>query len=163
MKVLLASLTCLSALTFSVSSFGQALETDTPDGLMKAVTMQVLDQIKTDNQIQNGSVTRITQLVNEKILPYADFQRTTRLAMARNWNLASPQQQRQIVDQFKTLLIRTYAGALAQVTNHQIEYQPFRAPSDATDVVVRSIVVHNNSRLELDYRAVQDAPGLARL
>jgi phospholipid transport system substrate-binding protein len=132
---------------------------DTPDGVMKTVTQQVLDEIKSDKQIQSGSITRITQLVNERILPYTDFQRTTRLAMARNWNLASPQQQQQIVEQFKVLLIRTYAGALAQVRDQQIEYQPFRAPADATDVVVRSVIVHSSSPIELDYRLYKTPQG----
>ena len=150
MKSLFAALLYVVSAAFFGSAVGQTPNMDTPDGVMKTVTQQVLDEIKSDKQIQSGSISRITQLVNEKILPYTDFQRTTRLAMARNRNSASPQQQQQIVEQFKMLLIHTYAGALAQVTNHQIEYQLFRAPPDATDVVVRSVVVHNSSRLELD-------------
>jgi phospholipid transport system substrate-binding protein len=110
-------------------------------------------------QIQSGSISHITQLVNEKILPYTDFQRTTRLAMARSWSTASPQQQAQIVEQFKILLVRTYAGALAQVRDQQIQYKPFRAPSDATDVVVRSVVVQNGSQMELDYRLYKTPQG----
>jgi phospholipid transport system substrate-binding protein len=159
MKLLLAALLYAVSAAFSGSAFGQAPSMDTPDGVMKTVTQQVLDELKSDKQIQAGSITRITELVNEKILPYTDFQRTTRLAMARNWNLASPQQQQQIVEQFKTLLIRTYAGALSQVRDQQIEYQPFRAAPDATDVVVRSVIVHSSSPIELDYRLYKTPQG----
>src|SRR3981189_1236806 len=79
-----------------------------PDGMIETVTQQVLNQIKNDKEIQAGNMAhnmaRVTELVNEKILPYTDFTRTTRLAMGRNWNAATPQQQQQIVEQFKLLL-----------------------------------------------------------
>jgi phospholipid transport system substrate-binding protein len=131
----------------------------TPDGLVKTVTSQVLDQIKADKQIQSGNITRITQLVNEKILPYTDFTRTTRLVMGRNWNTATPQQQKDIVEQFKMLLIRTYSGALAQVRDQQVQYKPFRADPSDTDVVVRSVVLNNGSPIELDYRLYKTPQG----
>jgi phospholipid transport system substrate-binding protein len=159
MKILFAALLYVVSACFLESAVAQSLSMDTPDGVMKTVTQQVLDDIKSDQQIQSGSISRITRLVNEKILPYTDFQRTTRLAMARNWNLASTQQQQQIVEQFKILLIRTYAGALAQVRDQQITYQPFRAQSDATDVVVRSVIVHNNSPIDIDYRLYKTPQG----
>jgi phospholipid transport system substrate-binding protein len=159
MKSLFAALLYLVLANFSGSAVGQISNMDTPDGVMKTVTRQVLDAVKSDKQIQSGSISRITQLVNEKVLPYTDFQRTTRLAMGRNWNVASPQQQLQIVEQFKTLLVRTYAGALAQVRDQQIEFQPFRQAPDAIDVVVRSVIVHNSSPIELDYRLYKTPQG----
>jgi phospholipid transport system substrate-binding protein len=130
-----------------------------PDGMIKTVTQQVLNQIKNDEEIQTGNMARITELVNEKILPYTDFTRTTRLAMGRNWNSATPQQQQQIVEQFKLLLIRTYSGALAQARDKQIAYQPFRSSPAHTDVVVRSAIVNNGSPLELDYRLYKTPQG----
>lgn len=132
---------------------------ETPDEMVRTVTLQVLDGIKSDRQIQSGSIRHVIQLVNEKILPYTDFERTTRLAMARNWSAASRQQQQQLVAQFELLLIHTYAGALAQVHDQRIEYRPFRASTDATDVVVRTVVVDNNSSLELDYRLYKTEKG----
>jgi phospholipid transport system substrate-binding protein len=119
----------------------------------------VLDQIKADKQIQSGNITRITELVNEKILPYTDFTRTTRLVMGRNWNTATPQQQKEIVEQFKMLLIRTYSGALAQVRDQQVQYKPFRASPEDTDVVVRSVVINNGSPIQLDYRLYKTPQG----
>src|SRR4029079_1079256 len=94
---------------FCNNASAQAVDTSNPDTMIKTVTQQVLDQIKADKQIQSGNITRITELGNEKILPYTDFTRTTRLVMGRNWNSATPQQQKQIVEQFKMLLIRTYS------------------------------------------------------
>ena len=102
---------------------------------------------------------RIGQLVNEKILPYTDFRRTTQLAMGRNWRAATPDQQNAVVEQFKMLLIRTYAGALAQVKNQEIQYKPFRMNPDDTDTVVRSVVMNNGSPVELDYRLYKTPQG----
>jgi len=146
-------------MAFCSGAFAQSGDMSTPDGLVKTVTSQVLDQIKADKQIQSGNITRITQLVNEKILPYTDFTRTTRLVMGRNWNTASPQQQKDIVEQFKMLLIRTYSGALAQVRDQQVQYKPFRADPSDTDVVVRSVVLNNGSPIELDYRLYKTPQG----
>jgi phospholipid transport system substrate-binding protein len=146
-------------LAFCSGASAQTVDTSSPDGMIKTVTAEVLDDIKSDKQIQSGSIARITELVNQKILPYTDFTRTTRLVMGRNWNTATPEQQQQIVEQFKMLLIRTYAGALAQVRNQQVEYKPFRADPSDTDVVVRSVVLNNGSPIELDYRLYKTAQG----
>ena len=152
----------LFAALFSFASAGasaQTVDSNSPDGLVKTVTQQVIDAIHADKSIQQGDITHITQLVNEKILPYTDFRRTTQLAMGRNWRAATPDQQTQIVEQFKTLLIRTYSGALAQVRDQQIQYKPFRANPDDTDVVVRSIVMNNGQPIELDYRLYKTPQG----
>ena len=146
-------------LSFAGGAFAQTVDTSNPDALVKTVTQQVMDQIKGDKTIQGGDISKITQLVNEKILPYTDFRRTTQLAMGRNWRTASPEQQQQVIEQFKTLLIRTYSGALAQVRDQQIQYKPFRANPDDTDVVVRSTVLNNGQPIELDYRLYKTAQG----
>lgn len=146
-------------LSFAGGAFAQTVDTSNPDAMMKTVTQQVMDQIKGDKSIQGGDLSKITQLVNEKILPYTDFRRTTQLAMGRNWRTATPEQQQQVIEQFKTLLIRTYSGALAQVRDQQIQYKPFRANPDDTDVVVRSTVLNNGQPIELDYRLYKTAQG----
>ncbi|SAL69027.1 Ttg2 family toluene tolerance protein [Caballeronia terrestris] len=157
-KLLLLPLFALF-LAFSSSASAQAVDTSNPDVLIKTVTQQVLDQIKADKQIQSGNITRITELVNQKILPYTDFTRTTRLVMGRNWNTATPQQQKEIVEQFKILLIRTYSGALAQVRDQEVQYKPFRASPEDTDVVVRSVVINNGQPIQLDYRLYKTPQG----
>ncbi|OTP79805.1 putative ABC transporter, auxiliary component YrbC [Caballeronia sordidicola] len=145
--------------TLSGAARAQSDDMSTPDGMMKTVTQQVLGEIKTDKAIQAGNLDGITRLVNEKILPYTDFTRTTRFVMGRNWASATPEQQKQIVEQFKLLLIRTYAGALSQVHDQQVVYQPFRAAPTDTDVVVRSAIMNSGSPLELDYRLYKTPQG----
>lgn len=144
---------------FTGVASAQAVDSSNPQALVQNVTQQVMQQIASDKSIQSGDITRITQLVNDKILPYTDFRRTTQLAMGRNWRSATPEQQAQIIEQFKTLLIRTYSGALAQVRNQQIQYKPFRASPDDTDVVVRSVVMNSGQPIELDYRLYKTPQG----
>jgi phospholipid transport system substrate-binding protein len=149
----------IALLSFGEGAFAQTVDTNSPDGMVKTVTQQVIDTIRSDKSIQQGDINKITQLVNEKILPYIDFRRTTQLAMGRSWRTATPEQQEQVVEQFKMLLIRTYAGALAQVRNQEIQYKPFRANPDDTDVVVRSTVMNNGQPIELDYRLYKTPQG----
>ncbi|WP_296660021.1 phospholipid-binding protein MlaC [Paraburkholderia sp.] len=143
----------------AASASAQAVDSSNPDAMVKTITQQVMDQIRGDKSIQSGDITKITQLVDQKILPYMDFRRTTQLAMGRNWRTATPEQQAQVIDQFKMLLIRTYSGALAQVRDQQIQYKPFRANPDDTDVVVRSTVLNNGQTIELDYRLYKTPQG----
>jgi phospholipid transport system substrate-binding protein len=145
--------------SFCTAAFAETVDTSSPEGMVKTVTQQVVDSIKSDPSIKSGDINRVTQLVNEKILPYIDFHRTTQLAMGRAWRTATPAQQAQLTEQFKMLLIRTYAGALAQVRDQQIQFKPFRANPDDTDVVVRSVVMNNGQPIELDYRLYKTAQG----
>jgi phospholipid transport system substrate-binding protein len=145
--------------SFGGAAFAQTVDTNSPDGLMKAVTQQVLDIIRSDPSIKQGDINRITQVVNEKILPYTDFRRTTQIAAGRAWRTATPQQRDQLVEQFKMLLIRTYSGALSQVRDQQVQFKPFRANPDDTDVVVSSVVMNNGQPLELDYRLYKTPQG----
>jgi phospholipid transport system substrate-binding protein len=150
---------CSALLSFSSGSFAQAVDTNSPDGMIKTVTGQVLDEIKSDSSLKSGDINKITQVVNQKILPYTDFRRTTQLAMGRAWRTATPQQRDQMVEQFKMLLIRTYSGALSQVRDQTVQFKPFRADPGATDVVVRSSVINNGQPIELDYRLYKTPQG----
>jgi phospholipid transport system substrate-binding protein len=144
---------------FSSGASAQAVDVNSPDAMIKTVTGQVLDEIKHDPSIKSGDINKITQIVNQKILPYTDFRRTTQLAMGRAWRQASPQQQDQMVEQFKMLLIRTYSGALSQVRDQTVQFKPFRADPGATDVAVRSVVMNNGQPVELDYRLYKTPQG----
>jgi phospholipid transport system substrate-binding protein len=157
-KLLRTAFLAMLALFCEVGS-AQSADMTSPDGMIKSVTQDVLHQIKSDKEIQSGNLTRITELVNEKILPYIDFTRTTRLVMGRYWASATPQQQAQVTEQFKLLLIHTYSGALAQVHDQELIYQPFRASPTDTDVVVRSSIINNGSPVELDYRLYKTPQG----
>lgn len=135
-----------------INSFAFAQNTSTPDGLVKFVVEDVMTTIKNDKAIQSGDLRKINALVDQKILPHSDFVKTTRLSMGRNWSKATPQQQAQITQEFKTLLIRIYGGALAQVKDQKVQYKPFRAAAEDTDVIVKTAVVGKGEPIQLDYR-----------
>ena len=136
----------------AAANAGANANMSTPDGLVKFVVEDVMSTIKSDKAIQSGDLRKVNALVDQKILPYSDFQKTTRLAMGRNWSKATPAQQALITQEFKTLLIRIYGGALAQVKDQKIQYKPFRASADDTDVIVRTAVVGKGEPIQLDYR-----------
>jgi phospholipid transport system substrate-binding protein len=157
-KLFFAPLLAL-AMGFTSLAHAQAADTGTPDGLIRSITTDVMNSVKSDPALQSGDINKVITLVNQKILPHTDFQRTTQLVMGRYWRQATPDQRQQITEQFKLLLIRTYSGAIAQIRNQRIDYLPFRAASDATDVVVRTQVQNQGQQIELDYRLEKTAAG----
>jgi phospholipid transport system substrate-binding protein len=111
-----------------------------PDALARSVTDEVLAIVRADKELQNGNQEKVIQLVESKVLPHFDFAHMTRLAVGRNWRDATPQQQQALVEEFKTLLVRTYTTAYRQYRNETIEYRPLRMAPGDTDVIVRSVV-----------------------
>jgi phospholipid transport system substrate-binding protein len=144
------------ALFFSFSSGTASAQTtpdpSTPDGLIKMIVADVMASVKADPEIQKGNIPRVVDLVEKKIVPYTDMRRTTQLAMGRNWSKASPEQQNQLIVEFKSLLIRTYSGALSQLRDQTVQYKPFRANPSDTDVIVRTVVIGKSDPIPLDYR-----------
>jgi phospholipid transport system substrate-binding protein len=133
---------------------------ESPDVLVKRIATDVIDSVKADKDIQAGNRNKIIDLVNEKILPYVDSQKMTQLAAGRYWRQASPEQQKALSDEFRTLLVYTYSGALSTIRNETVEFKPFRADPADTEVEVRSQV--NMSRGEpitLNYRLAKTAQG----
>jgi phospholipid transport system substrate-binding protein len=121
-----------------------------PDVLMSGVTTEVIAILKRDAAA--GEPTDVVRLVETKILPLFDFQHMTRIAVARNWRLASPAQQAALVAHFRTLLVRTYSSALSTYRDEDIEYKPLRFGPGETDVLVRSAVRRRGAEtLTLDY------------
>jgi phospholipid transport system substrate-binding protein len=132
---------------------------EAPDALVKRLSTDVLDTIKADKSLQGGDVSKIMALVDNKIMPNVNFQRMTASAVGPAWRRATPEQQQKLQDEFKTLLVRTYSGALAQVTsNESITVQPLRAAATDDDVVVRTQVRGSGDPIELDYR-LEKTPG----
>ncbi|MCS6765677.1 MAG: ABC transporter substrate-binding protein [Candidatus Protistobacter heckmanni] len=124
----------------------------TPDGLVKAVVTDVMNTVKGDKEMQSGNIAKIQGLVEKKILPYADFDRTTKLALGRNVSKTSPQQLAQIGEQFKLLLIRTYAGAISQVRDQTVDFKPLRAAAGDAEMVVCTVVMNKGEPIQIDYR-----------
>src|SRR5260370_38835280 len=98
-----------------------------PDVLVKSITEEVVAILKKDQDIQAGDSKKAADLIETKIVPHFNFVRMTRIAMGRNWRLASTEQQKELVGEFKTLLVRTYSTALSNYRDQQIAYNPLPA------------------------------------
>lgn len=145
MKVLLAFLAA-ALLPFAVH--GQPA----PDALVKTVTLEVVDLIAKDKEIKAGNRTRLISLIDEKVLPHFNFQAMTALAMGQNWRKADAQQKKRLVAEFKTLLVRTYASALAAYSDEKFDFRPLRAKPSDTDVVVQVRVLQAGAQpVPIDY------------
>jgi phospholipid transport system substrate-binding protein len=129
-----------------------ALADVAPDVLARSVTDEVLAIVRADKDLQAGHPQKLAQLVEIKVLPHFNFTRMTQLAVGRNWRQASPEQQKVLTDEFRTLLVRTYTTAFTGYKNQTIEYRPLRmAPTD-TDVLVRSVVKQPTGQpISVDY------------
>ena len=124
-----------------------------PDALIKQVSTEVIDTVKNDKAIQAGDVGRILGLVDTKVMPHVNFQRMTASAVGRHWRSATAEQQKRLQDEFKILIVRTYAGALTQVKEQTtVQLKPLRAGAEDTEVVVRTEVKGRGDPIQLDYR-----------
>ena len=125
---------------------------DAPDVLVKRVSEDVLQVVKTDPRVQQGDRARIKEVIDTKLAPHFDFERMTALAVGRGWRQATPEQQKQLVEQFRTLLARTYSNAFVQYKDQTISYKPLRADAGATDVQVRTEIIRpGQNPVQIDY------------
>jgi phospholipid transport system substrate-binding protein len=146
------------ALAFNAHASGPANEA--PDALVKRISQDVIETAKADKAIQAGDTKKVMQLVETKILPYVDSDRMTSLAAGRFWRDATPDQQKKLSEQFRTLLIYTYSGALSQIKNETVDFQPLRADPSDTEVEVRSKVnMTRGEPITLNYRVAKGAAG----
>ncbi|XLZ68911.1 ABC transporter substrate-binding protein [Massilia sp. SR12] len=133
---------------------------EAPDVLVKRISTEVLETAKADKDIQAGNQKKVMDLVETKILPYVDFQRMTSLAAGRYWREATPEQQKQLSAEFRTLLIFTYSGALSQVKDQTVDFKPMRASPGDTEVEVASQVnVQRGEPVQLKYRVAKTDAG----
>jgi len=133
---------------------------EAPDVLVKRITADVIETVKADKDIQAGNRNRIMELVNSKILPYVDAEKMTAQAAGRFWRQATPEQQKRLSEEFRTLLVYTYSGALSQIKNETVEFKPMRSEPTDTDVEVRSQVnVTRGEPITLNYRLAKGAQG----
>jgi phospholipid transport system substrate-binding protein len=106
----------------------------------QTLSEEVIAEIKGDKDLQAGNYAKVKQIIETKLVPHFDFTRMTALAMGRNWRTATPEQQKQLTDQFRTLLVRTYSGALTNYREHTMDYKPLRMNAGDTEVTVRTEV-----------------------
>jgi phospholipid transport system substrate-binding protein len=129
-----------------------ALAQESPDALVKRVAEDVLASVRADPLIQSGNLARIREVMEVKLLPNFDFARMTALAMGKNSRSATPEQQKRLTDEFRSLLVRTYSGAISQYRNEKIDYKPLRMNAGDTDVLVRTAVVRaSGPPVQIDY------------
>lgn len=123
-----------------------------PDALVRNVSNEVLDIVRKDKDIQAGNTRKVVELAEEKVLPHFDFVRMTRLAVGKDWRQANPTQQKALVEEFRTLLVRTYSKALTEYRNQTIDIKPLKMQPGDTDVLVRSLVNQPGAKpVQIDY------------
>ena len=127
-------------------------EIQAPDVLVKNVTLEVVDIIKKDKDIQKGDRRKVIALIEAKVLPHFNFQAMTSSAVGRNWDKANADQRLRLMDEFKTLLVRTYASALASYSNQKFDFRPLRAKPTDTDVTVNVRILQSGTEpVTIDY------------
>jgi phospholipid transport system substrate-binding protein len=131
-----------------------------PDTLVRNVSNEVLEIVRKDKDIQAGNTRKAVELAEAKVLPHFDFQRMTRLAVGKDWRQASPDQQKALVDEFRTLLVRTYSKALTEYRNQVIDFKPFKMQPADTDVLVRTLVNQPGTKpVQIDYNLQKTEQG----
>jgi phospholipid transport system substrate-binding protein len=159
MKLLSKIIAILTVGIASLALVAPASAQEAPDELVKRISQEVIEAAKLDPQIQGGNQQRVIDLVEAKILPHVDFERMTRLAAGRFWRDATPEQQKQLINEFRALLVYTYSGALGQIRDQKIEFRPLRADPTDTELEVRSHVLQPRGEpIQLNYR-LEKTPG----
>lgn len=158
LKKYLAFAITVLALVFAAQANAQ----EAPDELVKRVSLEVLEACKKDREIKKGNMQQIFRVVEEKVMPYVDFRKTTSLAVGKYWRQATPEQREDLRKQFHDLLFYTYASAISKVDDgHKLQFQPLRAKADATDVIVNSRIIQpkNPEPILIAYRLEKQENG----
>ncbi|NYT58658.1 ABC transporter substrate-binding protein [Alcaligenaceae bacterium] len=162
-RLLAAALFALATLAVSLPALAQD-QVDpnaAPNDYVQEVANNALEAVKKDQAVRSGDMKRIHQAIDQYVMPYVNFEKTTRLAAGRYWRQATPQQQKDLVQAFKGTLVRTYSGALTKVDQQSaFKMQPFRGDASADDVVVRSTMTQSNGpEVAIDYRLEKTPQG----
>lgn len=131
-----------------------------PDVLVKNVTREVVELISKDKEIRSGNRAKLMEVIQAKVLPHFNFTGMTALAMGQSWRKATPEQRKRLTGEFKTLLVRTYASALAAYSDQKFDYRPLRARPTDTDVIVNVRVLQPGAQpVPIDYSMEKTASG----
>lgn len=136
----------------AAATVADAAQAQAPEAFIKRITDEVFAAVKSDKGIQQGDLRKVQALVDAKIMPNVNLQRMTASSVGRAWRQATPDQQKRLQEEFKNLLVYTYAGAAAQIKDQTIEYKPMRSRPGETEVVVRTLVRNKGETIQLDYR-----------
>ena len=139
---------------------GARAEVPEPDVLIKNVVQEVLAIVRQDKDIKAGNQKKILELVDAKVLPHFDFTRMTQLAVGKHWRTATPQQKQALTTEFRNLLVRTYTKAFTVYSDQTVEIKPFKMPSGATDVTIKTLIIKpGESTIPVDYSMEKTATG----
>lgn len=150
-RTLATLLAASTALWMAAPAWAQT-SAETPDALVKRLSADILETIKADPELRNGNIARISQVVDATVMPHVNFRRMTSAAVGPQWRQATPAQRERLQQEFKLMLIRTYAGALKQVSDQRVVVKPLRAAADDKDVLVRTEVHGKGEPVQLDFR-----------
>ena len=147
-------------LVVAAAALPAAAQDVAPDALVKNVTLEVVDLISKDKEIKTGSRAKLIAVIEATVLPHFNFTAMTALAMGQNWAKASPEQKKQLTEEFRTLLVRTYASALAAYSEQKFDFRPLRAKPTDTDVTVQVRVIQPGQQpVPIDYAMEKTASG----
>jgi phospholipid transport system substrate-binding protein len=146
-----------AALFTGLAPLAQAAD-EAPDAFIKRLSDDLLATIRTDNKVRSGDIDHIMAVVDAKVMPNVNFQRMTASAVGPAWRDATPEQRKRLQEEFKLLLVRTYSGALSQVSDESVTMKPLRAAPTDTDVIVRSEIRGRGDPIQLEYR-LEKTPG----
>jgi phospholipid transport system substrate-binding protein len=137
-----------------------AVDATAPDALVKNVTLEVVDLIAKDKEIKSGNKARLIEVIESRVLPHFNFTAMTGLALGQSWNKATPEQKKRLAEEFRTLLVRTYASALAAFSEQKLEFRPLRAKPTDTDVMVNVRVIQPGAQpVAIDYAMEKTSSG----
>jgi len=159
---LAAGALALAASSWALPAWAQnadAAADESPDALVRRVSSDVLESIKNDPALRSGDATRINALVDEKVMPFVNFRRMTSAAVGPAWRRATPEQRQRLQEAFRALLLRTYSGALSEVSDQSVRIRPLRMAPGDTDVLVRTEVLGRGDPVQLDYRLEKSPTG----
>lgn len=146
-----------AAALVSTAAFAQSA----PDAVVKAAVEGTVNAMKADPQARGGDMAKITQVVETHFVPSTNFQRTTRIAVGKAWTTATPEQQKQLYEQFQKLLVGTYAASLSQLRDQDVKFKflPSTVAAGDKDAVVQSHVISNGGDDAIGYRLEKTASG----
>ncbi|MBA3478506.1 MAG: ABC transporter substrate-binding protein [Lautropia sp.] len=143
----------ISSLLLATFVSGGAFAQEAPDKFVEDLSSKVIDLLKSDKEIQAGDLKRISQLVDTTLMPHVNFERMTALSVGRAWRDATPEQKKQLMTEFRILLLRTYSNAFTAVRDQSVNMKPYRGNASDTEVIVRSEIVQARGEpIQLDYR-----------
>jgi phospholipid transport system substrate-binding protein len=142
----------LCASTVLVALVAPAYAQTAPDALVKQISTDVIEAAKADKGVQSGDLSRIQALVDSKVMPSVNFEVATRSAVGPQWRTATPEQRTKLQAEFKTMLLRLYAGALTQVKDQTVEITKTQPVQGSTQTIVQSEVRGKGEPIKLDYR-----------